>query len=171
MPSLTISSGGLNPSNRNADFPNLARSRNPGLEVIAEVTATAETELRAAGINVALSSVPPFSEVPSLAFGELSMWSFERAWHYWVAKGPGLPVEVAERLHAEHGREVRVGGHCGCPSPREWFKGFGVGLYHVDSAAGLKALAEALLSVYDARQDSQATPRTGGTDAGKTSES
>jgi hypothetical protein len=70
-------------------------------------------------------------------------------------------VEAAERLHATHGTQVRVDGHCGCPSPREWFKGFGVGHYHVDTPAGLKALADAIRSVYDASKDPDATPRTG----------
>lgn len=76
------------------------------------------------------------------------MWQFERAWYYWRASGPGLPVEIAERLHAKHGQVVRVGGHCGCPSPREWYKGFGVGLYHIDTQDGLNALADALRIVY-----------------------
>ena len=157
---LVISSGGLNPSNRGACFPNLARSPNPPIEVIAEVTATAEEELKAAGINI-IVRFSLYGEVPSHAYGSLSMWGFERAWYYWVAKGPGLPVEVAERLHATHGRQVRVNGHCGCPSPREWFKGFGVGSYHVDTPEGLRALADAIRSVYDAAKDPEATPRTG----------
>ncbi len=58
--------------------------------------------------------------------------------------GPGLPLTYAQPLHEAFGQVVRVDGHCGCPSPLEWFKGFGVGLYHVDSPEGLKALARAL---------------------------
>lgn len=141
-------------------FPNLAR-REATPEVFAEVTAIAEAELIAGGIKCTRM---PFGrgEVPSGAFGSLSMWGFERCWYYWSAKGPGLPLEVAERLHASHGKDVRVDGHCGCPSPREWFKGFGVGAYHIDTPEGLKALADALLSVYDASKDPDATPRTGG---------
>jgi len=160
METLTISGPGLNPSNRDAGFPNLARGQNPPIEVIAEVTATCEAELKAAGINVHIMSMVRRSEVPSQAIGTLSMWAFERCWYYWSARGPGLPVEVAERLHISHGTQVRVDGHCGCPSPREWFKGFGVGSYHIDTPAGLKALADALRSVYDATQDPDATPRT-----------
>jgi len=151
---IVISSGGLNPSNRSSGFPNLATGQNPPLDVIADVTAIAEAELRAAGIDV---FILPFArgEVPSHALGTLSMWGFERAWYYWRAKGPGLPVEVAEHLHASHGRQVRVDGDCTAPSPRERFKGFGVGSYHVDTPEGLKALADALRSVYDA---GKATP-------------
>ena len=159
--STTISTGGLNPSNRDARFPNEARGQNPSLEVIAEVTATCEAELKAAGINVTIFPSPLRGEVPSCAFGSLSMWKFERAWYYWMASGPGLPVEVAEKLHATHGTVCRVDGHCGCPAPRDWFKGFGVGSYHVDSPEGLKALADAIRSVYDANIDPDATPRTG----------
>jgi hypothetical protein len=162
MASLTISTSGVCPSNRGAGFPNLAREQNPPAEVIAEVTATAEAELKAAGIEVSILPVNSREEVPSKAVGNLSMWFFERDWYYWRAHGPGLPVEVAERLHTTYGRQVRVDGHCGCPSPREWFKGFGVGSYHVDTPEGLKALADAILSVYDASKNPNATPRTGG---------
>src|SRR5208283_2993253 len=114
MGTLVIGNSGLNPSNRNAGFPNLAR-REPSIEVIAEVTAICEGELQAAGILVTIGSgIHGRSEVPSNAVGSLSMWFFQRAWYYWVASGPGLPVEVAERLHATHGTQVRVDGHCGC---------------------------------------------------------
>jgi hypothetical protein len=160
--SLTISSAGVSPSCVGENnLPNLARPQPFDPATIAEVTATAEAELREAGIEVAMLWNVIQGEVPSLAFGSLSMWSFKRAWYYWCAEGPGLPVEVAEKLHAELGREVRVAGHCGCPSPREWYKGFGVGSYHVDTQRGLNALAAAILSVYDASKDPDATPRTG----------
>lgn len=155
--SVIVSSPGLNPSNRDAGFPNLARPQDSPIDVVAEVTAAAEAELVAAGIEVTIIGLTPRGEVPSQAFGSLSMWSFERAWYYWIAKGPGLPVEVAERLHASHGTQVRVDGHCGCPSPREWFKGFGVGHYHVDGPEGLRALADAIRSVRDHSQDLDVT--------------
>jgi hypothetical protein len=148
-------------------FPNLARRKQDGgsfdLVDVAAVTAVCEQELLAAGANVTIfpSINEGRTEVPNLAFGTFGMWTFERAWYYWVAKGPGLPVEVAERLHAEHGSVVRVDGHCGCPSPREWFKGFGVPHYHVDTPEGLKALIDALRSVNDPDTDPDAMPRTG----------
>lgn len=162
MSIVVVSSSGLNPSNRGAGFPNLARPQNPPPEVIAEVTAITEAELTAAGIRVSEFGFLQQGEVPTETIGTLSMWIFQRAWYYWRAKGPGLPVEVAEKLHATHGTVVRVGGHCMCPSPREYFKGFGISDYHVDSPEGLKALADAILSVYDASKDPDATPRTGG---------
>jgi len=83
-------------------------------------------------------------EVKTSVIGVLHGWQFRRAWYYWVAKGPGIEVEAAERLHAAHGKTVRVAGHCGCPSPREWFKGLACDTYHVDDAAGLKALADTI---------------------------
>lgn len=169
METLTVSTGGLNPSNSGGGFPNLARRHRDLLPeaaavVVAEVTAITDAELIAAGIEVSEIRFPVSmsGEVPTQTLGSLSMWSFQRAWYYWRASGPGLPVEVAEKLHATHGREVRVDGHCMCPSPRDWYKGFGVGSYHVDSPAGLKALADAILSIYDASKDPDATPRTGG---------
>lgn len=83
-------------------------------------------------------------EVKTSVIGCLHGWEFKRAWTYWIATGPGIEVDAAERLHAEHGRTVRVEGHCGCPSPREQFKGLACGSYHVDDAAGLKALADTI---------------------------
>ncbi len=147
MDTLVISTGGINPSNRDAGFPNLAREKNE--LTIAEVSAVCRAELEAAEIIVhEFSWMDPRGEVPSRVIGECCRWKFERAWYYWVATGPGLPPDAAEKLHATHGQKVRVAGHCGCPSPLEWYKGFAVGDYHVDSPEGLKALADALRSVY-----------------------
>lgn len=138
---------------------NLAR-RDKTPEVIEEITAKCEDELTAAGIPIyTMKFLAEQGEVPSASRGQLSMWGFKRAWYYWVATGPGLPPAVADALHEAHGRVVRVDGHCGCPSPREWFKGFGVGCYHVDTQEGLNALAAAIKSVYDSTLDPTAQPR------------
>jgi len=83
-------------------------------------------------------------EVATIIIGSLHGWSFQRAWRYWICKGPGIEVKEAEKLHKEFGNEVRVAGHCGCPSPLEWFKGLACGLYHVDTQSGLKALADTI---------------------------
>lgn len=161
---LIITSPGISPSNRNAGFPNLARGKPASLDVIEEVSDICEAELLAAGIMPHRfgSLLSERAEVPSKVMGQFGMWGFKRAWYYWIAEGPGLPVEIAEKLHAEYGGQVRVDGHCGCPSPREWFKGFGVGSYHIDGPKGLKALVDALRSVYDPATDPDASPRTGG---------
>jgi len=87
-------------------------------------------------------------EVKSPICGVLGSWSFKRAWYYWVAEGDGLPVDDAMKLHEYYGKVVRVDGDCTGPSPLERFRGFGVGSYHVDSQAGLKALADCIRSVY-----------------------
>lgn len=92
-------------------------------------------------------------EVKSSIIGSLHGWTFERAWYYWIAKGPGIELEAAERLHKSHGRSVRVDGHCGCPSPREWFKGLACGHYHVDDQEGLNALAETINQIVESSQD------------------
>ncbi|MEN6549962.1 MAG: hypothetical protein ABFE07_28295 [Armatimonadia bacterium] len=118
-----------------------------------DVDAELAAELREAGITVhSLECLRDSdrSEVKTAITGELHKWDFTRAWCYWVAEGPGIPVEEAERLHAEIGHEVRVAGHCGAPSPLEWYKGFAVGLYHVDSQAGLNALARTIREVHAA---------------------
>lgn len=89
-------------------------------------------------------------EVKTSVVGTLHGWKFERAWNYWVCSGPGIEVEAAERLHATHGQTVRVDGHCGCPSPREWFKGLACGSYHVDDPEGLRALADTIRALVTA---------------------
>ena len=86
-------------------------------------------------------------EVKTAVMGSLYRWGFTRAWYYWVAKGPGIPPVYANELHRQHGKEVRVDGNCTCPSPKEWFKGFAVGHYHIDTQAGLNALADVIRKI------------------------
>lgn len=88
-------------------------------------------------------------EVPSAIIGILDGWTFRRAWYYWIAQSDKsvLLFQYADSLHEKHGQQVRVDGHCACPSPREWNKEqwcIGVNLYHVDSQEGLIALADAI---------------------------
>jgi hypothetical protein len=60
-------------------------------------------------------------EVPSRIRGQLKDFVFEREWYYYVVVGV-MPLEVALALYEDPlGRDdVRVGGHCGCPSPLEY---------------------------------------------------
>lgn len=131
-------------------FPNRAGDKPDTDDILRE-------ELRAAGIptlhetdeSVAsgrldkhLRSVS--GEVKTCVIGSLYGWSFTRQWYYWAAQGPGIDVISAEKLHASHGKEVRVNGDAGAPSPREAFKGLGCGCYHVDTPGGLKALADTI---------------------------
>lgn len=103
------------------------------------------TELSTAGIKVYSFPGCDFgSEVKTSVFGTLHGWEFKRAWYYWVCKGPGIPTSYAMRLHEAFGKEVRVDGDCGCPSPLQRFKGLGCGIYHVDTQEGLNALAETI---------------------------
>lgn len=88
-------------------------------------------------------------EIKSTVLGTLHGWSFKRAWRYWVCSEPGIPHQAATDLHCRFGNEVRVSGHCGCPSPMEHYSGLGVGRYHVDTWDGLKALAETISTVVD----------------------
>lgn len=107
------------------------------------------TELETAGITVhRIECLRDRGEVKTSVVGELHQWGFDRAWYYWIAKGPGIPPVYANELHESHGKEVRVNGHCGCPSPFEQLHGFAVGLYHVDTQEGLNALAETIRKVY-----------------------
>jgi hypothetical protein len=128
-------------------FPNLACSK-PTHEKIEEITAICKAELEAAMLDVHIfGGFYGSGEVPSKTIGHFGQWSFTRSWSYWVAKGPGIPVEYAESLHETHGKVVRVAGDCTCPNPRKVYGGFGVGLYHVDTPEGLKALADLLRSI------------------------
>jgi hypothetical protein len=47
-------------------------------------------------------------------------------------------------LNDEYGRQVRANGFAGGMNPWRRFEGLGVGLYHVDTQEGLKALADAI---------------------------
>lgn len=109
------------------------------------------TELALAGITVQKLELLRNShpEMRTSVLGQLGPWRFRRAWRYWIATGPGIPPAEAERLHTSHGQAVRVDGHCGCPSPLEWFQGFAVGCYHVDTQDGLNALAATIRSILE----------------------
>jgi hypothetical protein len=123
-------------------------------------------ELEDAGIAVEQNDLflSTSGEVRTSIIGTLHGWTFRRAWYYWICEGPGIEVAAAERLHAAHGQTVRVAGHCGCPGPREWFKGLACGLYHVDDAHGLAALADTIKALVQpneqVRRDSAAPERT-----------
>lgn len=137
-----LSSCGESMSERTKTFQNLAGNHNSDDQCIEELTL--------AGIPFTRmpECIRERREVPTVVIGELFMWGFHRAWRYWVAEGPGIPPEHAGLLHEQFGTECRVDGHCGCPSPREWFHGFAVGRYHVDTQAALNALAETLKKVW-----------------------
>ncbi len=148
----------LNPSNgiaqrTNPDkrgFPNLARGFNVDPKDYPEVDDAIERELTEAGIKVCkLSSIKPQGEVPTtILCGEAHRWGFKRAWYYYVAEGDGIPPDVAEEFHKEWGTQCRVEGHCGCPSPLEYNRGFAVGCYHIDTQEGLNAFVTLLASIH-----------------------
>lgn len=83
-------------------------------------------------------------EMRTVIIGGLYGWTFKRQWYYWDAEGPGIEFLAAEELHQQFGSEVRVDGHCMCPSPGEWFNGLACGHYHVDTQRGLNALADTI---------------------------
>ncbi len=160
--SLACCTGGDWGSCRDQRDPDLCANCEARDGIIAAVTETAKAELEAAGIKAIQWPTVLQGEVPSKVVGGLSGWHFERRWYYWSASGPGIPPDIAEKLHATCGQEVRVEGHCGCPSPLEWRKGFAIGSYHVDTQEGLNALADTLRSIYDASKDPDAQPYMGG---------
>lgn len=145
-------SAGLSPSNLMVEgrrFPNLAGDLEGCLDRIPK-------ELEEAGIEVYDFTSDPEKqgEVPFRHFGHLRGWFFHRAWYYWVVarmssdRSVVLPFEYADPLYQTHGKSVRVGGHCGCPAPREHYSAahghLGVETYHVDTQDGLNALADTI---------------------------
>jgi hypothetical protein len=159
-----VASSGLFPSNVGAGtFPNKAGDHEDSDAILTE-------ELHAAGIESIWDHYKPgemqamrevirkqSGEVKTSVIGGLHGWAFKRAWYYWEATGPGIDVWTAELLHKTHGKVVRVDGDAGCQSPREAFKGLAVGRYHVDTPAGLKALADTIKSLVAKNEEFLAT--------------
>lgn len=147
----------LNPSNGIAQranpkahvFPNLARSGSP--EDNPDIDRQIEKELTEAGIEIHRFHIRTTGEVPTELTAISHGWKFERRWYYYAAEGPGISPEKAEAFHAEWGTQVRVEGHCGCPSPLEYCHGFAVSSYHIDTQEGLNAFVK-LLEKIDTKQ-------------------
>lgn len=96
------------------------------------------------------------TEVPYSVIGKLGDMTFRRGWSYWVVDCR-LPLEIARALYADPvGKtDIRVAGHCGCPSPEEgaeWFSPEGVRLLKrsQDSTPGfIETIERAGLRVVD----------------------
>ena len=88
-----------------------------------------------------IGEITPCSDMPRCG------WTFRRAWTYWVAEGQGIPPTYAKKLFDSYGDTVRVEGNGCAYDPYKYNKGFAVGLYHVDSLEGLKALADTIKQV------------------------
>lgn len=60
-------------------------------------------------------------EVPWSITGKLGPFIFTRAWRYWIVEGL-VPLAVAQELYGDPVgvTDIRVAGHCGCPSPEEY---------------------------------------------------
>lgn len=142
----------MNTEEKITRFPNKAGDNRDNDDVL-------RAELKAAGITTIQEheGKPPgymaeiirrtSGEVVTGVMGLMCGWEFKRSWYYWVASGPGIPIETAERLNEKYGTHLRVNGFAGGADPREMFGGFGVGSYHIDSHEGLKALADVLKEI------------------------
>lgn len=141
---IIIQSSGLCPSNaKEVVFKNQAGPWSEEKDI--ELT----KELEEAGIEIhKYDFLRDKGEVKTQVRGNLFNWSFERAWYYWMASGPGIPPQYANKLHEQHGSDVRVNGDCSCPSPKQ-MRGFAVGNYHVDTQEGLNALAKTLRQIVE----------------------
>ncbi len=105
-------------------------------------------ELQAAGIQVVAHSNWQERELFAAVGGLVAdCWTFTRSTHYWVAQGPAIPFDAAQQLYEDHGSALRIDGFEGSVSPRCWCNGFGVGLYHVETAEALQALAKCIKHV------------------------
>lgn len=76
------------------------------------------SELERCGINVVEHNEALAGEVHTTLTGSLKGFVFQRRWYYWSVSG-NVPLKVARALYNDNvGREdIRVNGHCGCPSP------------------------------------------------------
>lgn len=103
-------------------------------------------ELQAAGIDPTKSAVYFYSRagVATEVRGTLHNWFFERHESFWECRGPGIPLQYAERLYRQHPQTVCADGDASGPDPRARFKGLACGLYHVYDSAGLSALVDIL---------------------------
>lgn len=154
---VVVSGGGLNPScnlvSAGTRFPNYA-GRNDVDDLLIK-------ELADAGIGYIQMDMfrKNSGEVVTSVRGELHIdpemprlvWGFARCWYYWSAEGfgAGIPLNYAQELHAKYGEVVRVGGYAGGTDPGYWNRGFGIDKYHVDTAEGLKALADTIKHVHE----------------------
>lgn len=77
-------------------------------------------ELRLAQIAV-IEGPRSTHEVATRVTGKLGLFTFTRAWSYWIAEGP-MPLNVAEEMYEDPvGRTtVRAGGDCACRPPVTW---------------------------------------------------
>jgi hypothetical protein len=93
-------------------------------------------------------------EVATSLTGRLGPFTFRRAWYYWIVSGR-VPLAVADELYADPVgvTDVRVGGDCGCPDPRDYTMRFvddvtqghgSIETYHIDSEVGLRLFADAI---------------------------
>ena len=169
--SLVISSTGVSPSNAEPGvFPNLARISREEVgtgdygAIFKEVDDAIRGELSAAGLpdgtlarGEGIVAMPLsfrefgngyYREVPTNIWGFWHHWKFERSWYYYRANGAGIPPDLAEEFHKTWGRQVRVAGHCECPSPLEWYEGFAASDYHIDTQEGLNAFVRLLNDIY-----------------------
>lgn len=124
---------------------NLARNKD---EDLTYVDTTVVEELTTAKIEPFNTGRTQNGEVTTKYIGFCCGWTFKRAWYYYMADGPGIPLDKAEEFHKVWGKQVRVDGDCGCPSPLEQCHGFAVGSYHIDTQEGLNAFTDLLRSIY-----------------------
>ena len=120
-----------------------------------------EVELKKAGIPIEKIDSPE-GECAYTLIGKLKNWTFKRAWYYWMAttaEENAIPMPKALEMHNKkypdemfdhdqelgiYGKSIRVGGHCGCPSPKEYNV---TDCYHIDTQEGLNEFARVINSL------------------------
>ena len=110
----------------------------------------AKKELEEAGIEIFVQ--PEFfannNECQLVVVSFLGPWSFNRCWYYWSVTGPGINIEQAITFNKQWGKEVRAAGCSGgIEDLYDYFKGFAVSSYHIDSQEGLNAFVKLLKQI------------------------
>lgn len=107
-------------------------------------------ELEEAGLQVFRydDSYKADNECRLVVVGFLGPWIFKRCWYYWAAEGPGINIEQAVTFNEKWGKEVRAAGFAGgIEDLYDYFNGFAVKSYHIDSQEGLNAFSALLKQI------------------------
>jgi hypothetical protein len=98
------------------------------------------TELRSANIDVENNATRATGEVPTIFSGKLGIYTFSRAWTYWVVSGQ-VPVQLAREIYADPvgQKDIRTNGCAGNMNPSDCSS---VTSYHIDSIEGLQRFVD-----------------------------
>jgi len=91
------------------------------VEVVDPESEAGQMARRGVYVPSLMRDAPKVKVVHLRVVGKLCGWEFRRAWYYWMAKCVDPSAQIrnpdAMQLWIDHGKELRVAGHCGCVKP------------------------------------------------------